>query len=39
MRILLDESLPIELRSEIASHEVHYVREMGATTPVASAAH
>ena len=29
MRILLDESLPIELRSEIAGHEVRYVREMG----------
>jgi predicted nuclease of predicted toxin-antitoxin system len=29
MRILLDESLPIELRSEIAEHEVRYVREMG----------
>ena len=29
MRILLDESLPIELRSEIADHEVRYVRELG----------
>jgi hypothetical protein len=29
MRILLDESLPIELRSEIAGHEVRYDREMG----------
>ena len=29
MRILLDESLPIELRSEISSHDVRYVREMG----------
>jgi hypothetical protein len=29
MHILLDESLPIELRFEIAGHEVRYVREMG----------
>jgi hypothetical protein len=29
MRILLDESLPIELRSEIAGHDVRYVKEMG----------
>jgi hypothetical protein len=29
MRILLDESLPIELCSEIAGHDVRYVREMG----------
>lgn len=29
MRILLDESLPIELRYEIPGHDVHYVREMG----------
>ena len=29
MRILLDESLPIELRSEIQGHDVRYVREVG----------
>ena len=29
MRILLDESLPIELRSDITGHDVRYVREMG----------
>jgi hypothetical protein len=29
MRILLDESLPIKLRSEITGHDVRYVREMG----------
>lgn len=29
MRILLDESLPIELRTEIVGHTVRYVREMG----------
>ena len=29
MRILLDESLPIELRSEISGHDVRYVREVG----------
>jgi len=29
MRILLDESLPIELRSELPGHAVRYVREMG----------
>jgi uncharacterized protein DUF5615 len=29
MRILLDESLPIELRAEIAVHDVRYVQEMG----------
>jgi predicted nuclease of predicted toxin-antitoxin system len=29
MRILLDESLPIEVRREIPSHDVRYVREMG----------
>jgi hypothetical protein len=29
MRILLDESLPIELRSEIPGHIVRYVRELG----------
>jgi predicted nuclease of predicted toxin-antitoxin system len=28
MRILLDESLPIELRSAIPTHDVRYVREM-----------
>ena len=29
MRILLDESLPIEVRSELAGHEVRTVREEG----------
>ena len=29
MRILLDESLPIELRDELPQHEVRSVREMG----------
>jgi predicted nuclease of predicted toxin-antitoxin system len=29
MRILLDESLPIELRSEISGCDVRYVREVG----------
>lgn len=29
MRVLLDESLPEELRSEIKGHEVHVVREFG----------
>ena len=29
MRILLDESLPIELCSEVSGHDVRYVREMG----------
>jgi len=29
MRILLDESLPIELKSEIPGHDIRYVREMG----------
>ncbi len=29
MRILLDESLPIELRSEVPGHDVRYVRELG----------
>ena len=29
MRILLDESLPIELCSEISGHDVRYVREVG----------
>jgi hypothetical protein len=29
MRILLDESLPIELRAEIPAHDVRYVRELG----------
>ena len=29
MRILLDESLPIELRSEIPGHDVRHVREIG----------
>ena len=29
MRILLDESLPIELCSEVFGHDVRYVREMG----------
>jgi predicted nuclease of predicted toxin-antitoxin system len=29
MRILLDESLPIELRSDITGHDVRYVCEMG----------
>ena len=29
MRVLLDESLPDELRSEIAGHEVFVVREFG----------
>jgi predicted nuclease of predicted toxin-antitoxin system len=29
MRILLDESLPIELRTELPSHDVRYVRELG----------
>jgi hypothetical protein len=28
MRILLDESLPIELRSEIRGHDIRHVREM-----------
>lgn len=29
MRILLDESLPIELRFETPGHDVRYVRELG----------
>ena len=29
MRILLDESLPIELRDELPGHSVSSVREMG----------
>ena len=29
MRVLLDESLPDELRSEIAGHEVYVVRQFG----------
>jgi hypothetical protein len=29
MRILLDESLPIELRDELPQHDVRSVREMG----------
>jgi hypothetical protein len=29
MRILLDESLPRELRAELSGHEVHTVREAG----------
>jgi predicted nuclease of predicted toxin-antitoxin system len=29
MRILLDESLPIELRDELSQHEVRSVQEMG----------
>jgi predicted nuclease of predicted toxin-antitoxin system len=29
MRILLDESLPIELRDELPQHDVHSVQEMG----------
>src|SRR5438067_12636271 len=29
MRILLDESLPIELRFELSGHDVRYVRELG----------
>lgn len=29
MRILLDESLPIELCSEVFGHDVRYLREMG----------
>jgi len=29
MRILLDESLPIELRDELAQHAVRSVQEMG----------
>jgi len=29
MRILLDESLPVELKFEIPGHEVRYVREIG----------
>jgi PIN like domain len=29
MRILLDESLPRELKAELSSHEVHTVREAG----------
>lgn len=29
MRILLDESLPIELKTEISGHDVRSVREMG----------
>src|SRR5689334_7292575 len=29
MRVLLDESLPEELRSEIKGHDVHVVREFG----------
>jgi len=29
MRILLDESLPIELCSEVSGHDVRYLREMG----------
>jgi predicted nuclease of predicted toxin-antitoxin system len=29
MRILLDESLPVELRSELSGHDVSTVQEMG----------
>jgi len=29
MRVLLDESLPDELRSEIGGHEVYVVRQFG----------
>ena len=29
MRILLDESLPIELRDELPHHSIHSVQEMG----------
>ena len=29
MRILLDESLPIELRDELPPHSIHSVQEMG----------
>jgi len=29
MRILLDESLPVELRDELAEHAVRTVQEMG----------
>jgi predicted nuclease of predicted toxin-antitoxin system len=31
MRILLDESLPIELRFEISGHDIRYVREVAWT--------